>query len=312
MNLIDIKVPDIGDFSDVPVIELYVKPGDAIAVDDAIAMLESDKATMDVPSTAAGIVREVCVKLGDRVGEGSLLIRVEAADTASAPAQPQPAASAAAGANGQSPLQQQTPPQESAPAVADVKVPDIGDFTDVPVIELYVKPGDAIAVDNAIAMLESDKATMDVPSTVAGIVQEVCVKLGDKVSEGSLLIRVETVGTTSTEATPSPNSVRPEPVEGKNGVMTQNLPEPSAVHASTSSARTEEALSVAPSSLSLGGLVHASPSVRAYARELGADLARIAPTGPKGRILKEDVTAFVKRSLQNPVAAAPASLGGGL
>lgn len=135
-QLIEIKVPDIGDFTDVPVIEVFVKPGDVIKVDDALVTLESDKATMDVPASAAGVVKEVLVKLGDKIGEGTVVVRVEASDTASAepatalaPA-PEPAASV---------------PQAAAPAagggIVDVKVPDIGDFSEVPVIEVFVKPG---------------------------------------------------------------------------------------------------------------------------------------------------------------------------
>ena len=161
-QIIEVKVPDIGDFESVPVIELYVKVGDSIKVDDAICTLESDKATMDVPSTAAGVVTEVLVSLGSKVGEGALLIKVEAGGAAAAPA---PAAQAAAPAAAPTPV-------AAAPAagggVVEVKVPDIGDFAEVTVIELYVKVGDSIKVDDAIATLESDKATMDVPSTVAG------------------------------------------------------------------------------------------------------------------------------------------------
>ncbi|TYC62306.1 dihydrolipoamide acetyltransferase, partial [Zoogloea oleivorans] len=160
-QLIEVKVPDIGDFSDVPVIELFVKVGDTIKVDDAIATLESDKATMDVPSSHAGVVKEVLVNLGDKVSQGSLMIRVEAAGEAAAAPAPAAAASAPVAAT----------PAAAAPAAApaagggvvEVKVPDIGDFDAVPIIELFVKVGDNIKAEDAIATLESDKATMDVP-----------------------------------------------------------------------------------------------------------------------------------------------------
>ena len=185
-QLIEVKVPDIGDFDQVPVIELFVKVGDTIKVDDAIATLESDKATMDVPSSAAGVVKEVLVALGDKVAEGTVLIKVEAAGAAAAAPAPAPAAAPAAPA----------PVAAAAPAagggIVEVKVPDIGDFTDVPVIELFVKVGDSIAVDDAICTLESDKATMDVPSSATGIIKEVRVALGDRVAEGKVLIVVET------------------------------------------------------------------------------------------------------------------------
>ena len=173
-QIIEVKVPDIGDFSEVPVIELYVKVGDSIKVDDAIATLESDKATMDVPSTVDGVIKEVLVQLGSKVGEGTVLIKVETGGAAAAPA-PQAAAPAPVTAV------PAAAPAAAGGGVVDVKVPDIGDFSDVPVIDLFVKVGDSIKVDDAIATLESDKATMDVPSTVSGTVREVLVQLGSKV-----------------------------------------------------------------------------------------------------------------------------------
>ncbi|WP_341645449.1 dihydrolipoyl dehydrogenase [Thauera sp. SDU_THAU2] len=202
MSLVEVKVPDIGDFSDVPVIELFVKVGDTINVDDAICTLESDKATMDVPSSTAGVVKEILIAIGDKVSEGVVLIKVEAAGAAAAA--PAPAASAPAPA-----------PAAAAPAtgggVVEVAVPDIGDFSDVPVIELFVKAGDTIKVDDAIATLESDKATMDVPSSAAGVVKEVLVSLGDKVSQGTVLIKVEAAGA-SAAAAPAPAAAAAAPV----------------------------------------------------------------------------------------------------
>jgi len=183
-QIVEVKVPDIGDFSDVPIIDLFVKVGDTIAADDAICTLESDKATMDVPSSASGRITEVLVAVGDRVSEGALLIKVEAGAAASAPA---PAASAPAPA-----------PAAAAPAagggVATITVPDIGDFSDVPIIDFYVKVGDTIAAEDAICTLESDKATMDVPSSAGGKVVEVLAQVGDKVSMGSPLVKVEGAG----------------------------------------------------------------------------------------------------------------------
>lgn len=299
-NLVEVKVPDIGDFSDVPVIEVFVKVGDSIKVDEAIATLESDKATMDVPSSAAGVVQEVLFKLGDRVSEGTVLIKVAAGAQAAAipvvPAAPVVAAPAVA-----------TTPAAATTAASrvEVKVPDIGDFAEVPVIEVFVKVGDTVKVDDALVTLESDKATMDVPSSAAGVVQEVRVKLGDKVSEGSVIVVVESGATASSTASATSAAATPQ-------VATQSAPvatAPAPVVAVASST------ALAPA-LPLGGKVHASPSVRAYARELGVDLAKIAnPTGAKGRVLKEDVTAFVKGVMTAPpVVAAPAaaSLGGGL
>ncbi|NMG46403.1 dihydrolipoyllysine-residue acetyltransferase [Aromatoleum toluvorans] len=195
----------------------------------------------------------------------------------------------------------------------EVAVPDIGDFSDVPVIELFVKVGDTIKVDDAIATLESDKATMDVPSSAAGVVKEVKVKLGDKVSQGAVLIVVEGAG-----AAPAAAPAAPAAPAAAGNTAVQATPAASTA-AFSQSALSAPAAAAAPSAVTLGGKVHASPSVRAYSRELGVDLAQVRATGPKGRVLKEDVTAFVKGAMQTGVvpgktaaAAAGASLGGGL
>jgi pyruvate dehydrogenase E2 component (dihydrolipoamide acetyltransferase) len=288
-QLIDIKVPDIGDFTDVPVIEVFVKPGDVIKIDDALVTLESDKATMDVPASAAGIVKEVLVKLGDRIGEGAVVVRVEASGVAASTA----AAAAPVAA-----------PQAVTPAVGgsviDVKVPDIGDFAEVPVIEIFVKPGDTVKVDDALVTLESDKATMDVPSSAAGVVKEVLVKLGDKVGEGRVIVRLESV-----VATALANAPMSAPAE--------NVAESAASALAVSVSPPSAAASVASlPALPLGGAVHASPGIRAYARELGVDLTQVKATGPKARILREDITDFVKGAMSTGIVPGktPASAGG--
>lgn len=276
-QLIDIKVPDIGDFTEVPVIEVFVKPGDVIKLDDALVTLESDKATMDVPASAAGTVREVLVKLGDKIGEGTVVVRVEASHLPAAAPVTAPSLVAAS---------------EDLPAMAasteggmiDVRVPDIGDFSEVPVIEVFVKPGDIVKVDDALVTLESDKATMDVPSSAAGTVKEVLVKLGDKVGEGSVIVRLAgNVVTSNTQpAAPAPTAV-PTPEANEH---TQATPV-------SALASTDVGVAALPS-IPLGSVVHASPTIRAYARELGVDLTQVKPTGPKNRILREDITGFIK------------------
>ena len=300
-QVIEVKVPDIGDFESVPVIELFVKVGDSIKVDDAIVTLESDKATMDVPSTVAGVVTEVLVQLGSKVGEGALLIKVDTGSTATAAA---PAAAP--------PPVAATVPVAAAPAaggsVVEVKVPDIGDFSDVPVIDLFVKVGDTIKVDDAIATLESDKATMDVPSTVAGVVKEVLVQLGSKVSEGSVLIKVESGATAPAVA---PQAAAPAPAVA--------APVSAPAAASTLGPAVAPVVAPAPTALApalpAGSRVHASPSVRAYARELGVDLSKVTASGPKNRIVKEDLTKYVKGvmtgSISGPVASATGGVVGG-
>jgi pyruvate dehydrogenase E2 component (dihydrolipoamide acetyltransferase) len=295
-QIIEVKVPDIGDFSEVPVIDLFVKVGDSIKVDDAIATLESDKATMDVPSTVDGVVKEVFVQLGSKVSEGAVLIKVETGGAAAAA--PAPAAQAAAPAPAPAPA-------AAAPAagggVVEVKVPDIGDFSDVPVIDLFVKVGDSIKVDDAIATLESDKATMDVPSTVAGTITEVLVQLGSKVSEGAVLIKVAS-GAGAPAAAPAAPVAAPAPAAAA-------APAPVAAPATAAPAALAPALPV-------GSKVHASPSVRAYARELGVDLSKVPATGPKNRIVKEDLTKYVKGvmsgAVSGPAAAAGGVTGGGV
>lgn len=311
-QLIEVKVPDIGDFDAVPVIELFVKVGDTIAVDDAIATLESDKATMDVPSSAAGVVKEILVGIGDKVAEGTVLIKVEASGAAAAA----PAPAAAAPAPAAAPAVAAAPVPAAAPAVAagglvEVKVPDIGDFDAVPVIELFVKVGDTIKVDDAIATLESDKATMDVPSSAAGVVKEVLVKVGDKVGEGSVLLKVEAAGAAVAAVPVAPAAAAVAPAAA---------PSPAPLVDGGPAASAPAAMpAAAPSAVKVGGKMHASPSVRAFARELGVDLGHVKATGPKGRILKEDVAAFIKGAMttgvvpgKTPAAAAGASLGGGL
>ncbi|WP_306606478.1 dihydrolipoyllysine-residue acetyltransferase [Azonexus sp.] len=301
-QIIEVKVPDIGDFDSVPVIDLFVKVGDTIKVDDAIATLESDKATMDVPSTVDGVVKEVLVQLGSKVSEGVVLIKVETGAAAAAPA-PQAAAPAVAAAPAPAPVAAPVAaPATAGGGVVEVKVPDIGDFDEVPVIELYVKVGDSIKVDDAIATLESDKATMDVPSTVAGTVKEVLVQIGSKVGEGSVLIKVESGA--------APAAASPQAAVPASAVAAPPVSAPAAV--STATIATPAALAPA---LPIGSKVHASPSVRAYARELGVDLAKVPATGPKGRIVKEDLTKYVKGVMSGATAApvaAGASLGGGL
>ncbi|WVH10026.1 MAG: Dihydrolipoamide acetyltransferase component of pyruvate dehydrogenase complex [Fluviibacter phosphoraccumulans EoVTN8] len=305
-QLIDIKVPDIGDFTDVPVIEVFVKPGDVIKVDDALVTLESDKATIDVPASAAGVVKEVPVKLGDRIGEGAVVVRVEASNSTAAPqaavAAPSPAPAAAAPA-----------PQAATPAsggIIDVKVPDIGDFAEVPVIEVFVKPGDVVKVDDALVTLESDKATMDVPSSAAGTVKEVLVKLGDKVGEGTVIVRLEGGATATVPVQEALSSVTSE----------GNARSASAAVQTSTASEQDKAVSSAVAALpglSLGSALHASPTIRAYARELGVDLTQIKATGPKNRILREDITGFVKGAMSTGIVpgktpAATGSNGGDL
>ena len=294
-QIIEIKVPDIGDYKDVPVIEVLVKAGDKIDKEQSIVVLESDKATMDVPSSHAGVVKEVKVKVGDTLSEGSVVITLEEGAAASAPA-PAPAASTLT-----------TPAAPAAPvnsggAPIEVKVPDIGDYKDVPVIEVLVKAGDKVEKEQSIVVLESDKATMDVPSSHAGVVKEVKVKVGDNLSEGSVVVILDGVSSgASAPAAASP--------------AVSAAPATKAVEPPIARAPAPPPISNAPPAAD-AAVSHASPSVRKFARELGVTIAQVKGSGPKGRITQEDVQAFVKAAMSgggagsSSAAVSGGSLGG--
>lgn len=194
--------------------------------------------------------------------------------------------------------------------VIEVKVPAIGDFHDIPVIEIAVQPGDTISVDDTLLTLESDKATMDVPSSVAGVVKEVKVKLGDKISEGSVVALVETSDAGEAKAAPEP--AKPAPAAAPASAPAQpEAPLPPAAPSQPVPTPASQVQAPAPA-LPLGAKTHASPSVRLFARELGVDLTKVPASGPKGRILRDDIANFVKSVMQSPAGAPSASLGGGL
>ncbi|PLT19334.1 MULTISPECIES: dihydrolipoyllysine-residue acetyltransferase [Ralstonia] len=309
-QVVEIKVPDIGDYKDVPVIEVLVKAGDTVNAEDSLVTLESDKATMDVPSPKSGVVKEVKVKVGDTVSEGSLVLLLEEQGAAAAPA-PAPQAAPAAAAPAPAPAAQAPAP---APAAAgggtiEVKVPDIGDYKDVPVIEISVKVGDKVEAEQSLITLESDKATMDVPSPAAGTVKDIRVKVGDAVSEGTLIVVLEGAGGAAAAA-PAP---APAPAQA---------PAPAAAAPSLAPAAAPAAPAAAPATYTadtvgtVGKAAHASPSVRKYARELGVDVNLVGGTGPKGRITQEDVQRYVKSVMSGQAAApgkaaAAAPAGGG-
>ena len=204
MSTVEIKVPDIGGHENVDIIAVEIKAGDTIALDDTLITLETDKATMDVPADAAGVVKEVKVQVGGKVSEGDVIAIVEVAGAAAATA---PAAETAPAAAAPAPVQ-------AAPAAAGgvekVVVPDIGGHENVDVIAVEVKVGDTVAVDDTLITLETDKATMDVPSTAAGTVTAVHIKVGDKVSEGALIIEVAGSGAAAASA-PAPQAAAPAP-----------------------------------------------------------------------------------------------------
>jgi dihydrolipoamide dehydrogenase len=188
-DLVEVRVPDIGDFADVPIIEVLVSPGDEVRPEDPLITLESDKATMDVPAPQSGTVAELKVSVGDTVSEGSLILTLEAAGVAGAPPAKEKVHEDAA----ELPESHQASYGSDAGVyeTIEVRVPDIGDFSDVPIIEVMVSPGDTVAPEDPLITLESDKATMDVPAPAAGVVQALKVGVGDAVSQGSLILLLD-------------------------------------------------------------------------------------------------------------------------
>ncbi len=302
-QVIEVTVPDIGGDTDVEVIEILVAAGDSIEEETGLVTLETDKATMDVPSPKAGVVKEVKLSTGDKVSEGSLVILLEVASSAPAQADSAPQAQAA-------PAQEQTQ-AESAPAAQEeqasgepetieVTVPDIGGDTDVDVIEVLVAVGDKIEEETGLITLETDKATMDVPAPKAGVVKELKINVGDKVSEGSVVLLLEVAGS-AVKAAPR---AAPEPQAAQTSAPAQQAPKSAPVPHHPSAGERGKA-----------GKVHASPSVRRVAREFGVDLTQVKGTGPKNRVLKEDVQSYVKYELSRPKMTSGSSVnagGGGL
>ncbi|HJV69322.1 dihydrolipoyllysine-residue acetyltransferase [Ideonella sp.] len=315
MALVEVKVPDIGDFKDVAVIELLVKPGDTVKPEQSLVTVESDKASMEIPSTHGGVVKEMKVTLGDKVNEGSVLLMLEAAGEAAAVAAPAPAPAAAA-VPSPAPAAP-APAPAAAPAAAggriEVTVPDIGDFKDVAVIELLVKPGDTVKAEQSLITVESDKASMEIPSSHAGVVKELKVALGDKVNQGTLIAVLEGAGGAAAPA----SAAAAAPVQ----TVTATGPAPGTL----SSAPVERtpptaALPAHEPTASPVNLPHASPTIRRLARELGVPLGEVKGTGPNGRITQDDVQGFVKQVMAGEQqtaaqkakapAAAPAAAGG--
>ena len=316
MALVDIQVPDIGDFDEVTVIELLVKPGDTVTAEQSLITVESDKASMEIPSSHAGVVKDIKVKLDDKVKQGSVVLTLEVggaaeSDPKQAPAQ---AAPAQAAIKTEASAAAPTPAPAAAQAAAaggpvEVRVPDIGDFKDVVVIEVLVKVGDTLKVEQSLITVESDKASMEIPSSAAGVIKELKVKLGDTVNIGDLLAILEgsaAPAAASAPAAPARAALAPAPAAA-------SAPVASSAPAATATPLPAHEPTAAPQ----GGLPHASPSVRKFARELGVPLAELKGSGPKGRITLDDVQGFTKAVMagdtrtQAQAAKAPAPAKGG-
>lgn len=266
-DLIDIAVPDIGDFDSVEVIEVMVALGDKVGLEQPLLTLESDKASMEIPSSAAGVVEEILTTVGDSVSEGSVVVRLKAVDESVS-----------------KPIVVDVEQNKAAVIASEninILVPDIGDFDAVEVIEVNVNVGDVVEKEQSLLTLESDKASMEIPSTVAGVVQTVKVKVGEKVAEGDLIIVVA--------GQEQAVSLAVEQTAKK---------QPTAVVSEQPKTTTSVSIEKAPLISQTAGFIHASPAVRKFARELGVDLSLLKnATGPKGRLLKDDITNYVKQVL---------------
>lgn len=362
----EVRIPDIGDFDDVPVIEVLVSDGDTVEVDTPLMTLESDKATMEVPAPAAGVVQGFKIKVGDKVKEGDLVCQIESESagdeqptgdeptsdepssdepssdkdhesqpaqeqkpgTAEAPAESQAAAEAepeAEKSKAATPAANTPAPkrQSSGGGTLSVKVPDIGDFDGVPVIEVLVSEGDTVEKEQSLMTLESDKATMDVPAPEAGVVKSLKVKEGDKVSQGDEICVIETAGGADAEPAAEPEAdaeaeVEAGPASGPEPNKSEAATQPTqAVDSSTEPHGDRSPVTPVGEfkpEAQPGILPHASPAVRKYARELGVDLSQIQGSGNNGRILFEDVQGLVKTQLAGPGPAprAPGSESSGI
>lgn len=306
-ELIQVIVPDIGSDEDVDVIEILVNEGDTIAVEDSLITVESDKASMEIPASHAGVVKSIKVKLGDKVRQGSVILEIEAAgqtEAAPAPVAEKAKEDVAAPAPKEAVA-------EAATQTITVRVPDIGDAHDVDVIEVLIKEGDTIEQEQSLITLETDKASMEVPSSHAGVVQRVAVKVGDKVSQGSDILELTIAGAgasapakaASTETAPAVTIEEPKAAPSV-------ISAPAGVMASDSPKRESPTSSFADANVPLRNLPHASPSVRKFARELGVDLHLVTGSGSKGRITPDDVRQFVKQALAGGTVGGAAPTAG--
>ncbi|KPZ02628.1 dihydrolipoyllysine-residue acetyltransferase [Pseudomonas syringae] len=300
-----IRVPDIGN-GEGEVIELMVKVGDRIEADQSVLTLESDKASMEIPAPKAGVIKTMKVKLGDRLKEGDELFELEVeGEAAAAPAPAAEPAAAPAPAAAEKPAEAAPAPAAAEPApaasasVQDIHVPDIGSSGKAKIIELMVKVGDSIQADQSLITLESDKASMEIPSPAAGVVESIEVKLDQEVGTGDLILKLKVEGA-APAAAPAPAASAPAAAPAKAEAA---APAPKAEAAPAPAAPAAPAKD--------GAKVHAGPAVRQLAREFGVELSAVSATGPHGRVLKEDVQAYVKTMMQKAKEAPAGGASGG-
>jgi pyruvate dehydrogenase E2 component (dihydrolipoamide acetyltransferase) len=325
----EVLVPDLGDVKEAGVIEVLVKPGDTVTAEQSLITLETEKATMEIPSPGEGVVKEIRIKVGDMVSTGTVILMLEGASAPAAAAKAEPAAATAkaAAAASSTPKAAEAPSKAAASASAasssgsirQVLVPDLGDVKEAGVIEVLVKPGDAVTAEQSLITLETEKATMELPSPSAGVVKELHIKVGDMVSTGKLILSLEeqapAVKEPPKKEVPKQEPGKPAPAQQPPKAPASESPAaPAAAVAFSANANEEvETPHRRPPPLAAeqpvdGARAHAGPSVRKFARELGVDLAQVRGSGPKGRVLAADVQAWVK----NLVARGPAQSGSGI
>ena len=292
-KMTDIALPDIGDFHNVEVIEILVAVGDTVAIEDSLMTLESDKATMEIPSPSAGVVSEVRIAIGDKINKGDVILVIDSADAVEESVVPDEVVE-------EPTVQAEAAPVEPAPAAAtqsssvtermiDIVIPDIGDFKDVEVVEVIAQVGDEVAKEASLVTLETEKATMEIPSVFAGKITALTVKVGDRVNQGDVIGQMKA---SVAEATAEPE-VGQAPTPEVATVVADEVDD--RAHGEK---ETQRRPVIAKPSDAPAGKAHASPAVRRFARELGVDLYHVPGSGQKGRISKEDVQAFVKRTLR--------------
>lgn len=290
-----VLIPDLSGASDVDVIEVLVAIGDTVSEGDSLITLETDKASMEVPSPASGVVKALTIAEGDKVNEGDLLIELEVAG------EPAPVAATVESSSAAAPVEASVPPAAaSSGGVESVLIPDLSGASDVDVIEVLVKEGDSVAEGDSLITLETDKASMEVPSPSAGVIKSMKISEGDKVNEGDLLLELEVVGSAPAAAPVSasaPSASAPAPAPAQSVAPTKPAPATTATDLVDLEKRNRS--------------VHAGPAVRAIAREYGVDLTKVTGSGRKGRIVKQDVQAYVKGALQKLDSAPAAAVNGG-
>ena len=307
-STVEVKLPDIG-VEKALVGEILVQVGDEVEVDQSLVVVESDKATVEVPSTVAGTVEAIHIQEGDSVKEGVLILTVKTADSAPAAEQAAPQAEEKPKAQATSEVKTETAPQQTAAPAGDieVKVPDLG-VDKAAVAEILVQVGDTVEKDQSIIVVESDKATVEVPSTTAGVIKAIHVELGQNVSEGVALMTIEAEGQASPAAAPAEKSEAP---------VAKATPAPAAAPKAEPAAtpETHSADKLTKEQNAANAKVYAGPAVRKLARELGVVLAEVKASGPHERLMKEDLFAYVKDRLTAPqtttapaAATAPAGL----